>query len=153
MTEQPPYFAHVARERGEVQRVYGPFATYKEAHKYAMPFVQEGLDVEIRRPPGVVICDFCSGREVEWSYPAADFIVDEAEWGSRGHWAACQECHDLIESGNREGLAQRSLDTFFTRHPGELPNDKFGRDYMRKHIMLLHKSFFQWRTGEPKRES
>jgi hypothetical protein len=155
MTEaRPPYFLHVARERGGVQRVYGPFATYNEAHQYGLPFAQEGLDVEMKRPPGVVICDFCSDRDVKWSYPAADFRVPEVEWGSRGHWAACQECYDLIEKNDRRGLLDRSVETFFVHHSGEgVPDSKSGRLFIRRHVTMIHGEFFQNRVGGPKRES
>lgn len=64
-------------------------------------------------------CDFCHQRGgVRWEYPATDFIfgaaaydVDtgkvmmERELHSKGGWAACQRCADLVDSGYYDTLA------------------------------------------------
>lgn len=65
------------------------------------------------RPPQ---CDFCNSLAVAWAYPTRDLSSTIPVPGknatvtinSRGGWAACTPCHDLIEAGNRDGLAVRS---------------------------------------------
>lgn len=54
------------------------------------------------------ICDFCSSASPAWRYPAQSF---QDEFGSRSvsDWLACEECHRLIEAGNRDGLAARVM--------------------------------------------
>ena len=50
------------------------------------------------------LCDFCSAPDARWRHPARSFIgyVAPGVVGeSVGDWAACQECHQLIISGNR----------------------------------------------------
>lgn len=143
------YFAHVAFEQGGEQRVHGPFDSYALAHEFAKPFAEEGLDVEIRTSDP--ICDFCSIHEVAWSYPAMDFgVVDPAVgWGSRGGWAACLPCHEMIEANDRTGLANRSIDMYYIQHP-ETPDLPEVRQHIRNHIRLMHESFFNVRTGPGK---
>jgi len=55
-------------------------------------------------------CDFCS-EPACWSYPARDIVVFElpVRQASKGAWAACDECSQLIDAEDREGLARRSL--------------------------------------------
>ena len=51
------------------------------------------------------LCDFCSAPDAGWRHPARSFIgyVAPGVVGeSLGDWAACQECYQLIMSGNRE---------------------------------------------------
>ena len=60
------------------------------------------------------ICDFCSYPSVVWCYPARSFvayIVANIGGESVGDWAACEQCHRLIEAGDRAGLMERSLVT------------------------------------------
>lgn len=72
--------------------------------------------LDARKAP---VCDFCNSADVTWTYPAADFdagvdVVD-VENGERfgnmmiGAWAACDNCHDAIESGDREALVARCI--------------------------------------------
>jgi hypothetical protein len=61
-----------------------------------------------------VICDFCSSPAPAWRYPADSFL-DQLRGRSVGDWLACDECHGLIESGDRPALAQRSLLTHVVR--------------------------------------
>jgi hypothetical protein len=132
----------VAYKQGEKQRRYGPFKSRKEAMVAALPFTQEGLDTEI----GIdnPICDFCSSSDVTWSYDAADYILDE-KWGSRGGWAACDECHDLIEADDRLGLARRAVDAFFLLNPGTGKTDRMELA-IRIHVAEAHNGFFDTRS-------
>jgi len=82
---------------------------------YAEPGCQECL---------IEVCDFCRSVPT-WDYPAHDFtaqvlavssrqdvtdITELEPQGSRGGWAACDTCHDLIEAGDWDQLAERSVD-------------------------------------------
>ncbi len=93
------------------------------------------------------ICDFCSDPHVRWSYPARDFvdlrtsgvtgvIVSE----SIGAWAACEECHVLIEAGEHEALLLRSVQKFIELYGIVLPGlvEDTGR---------IHSRFFAHRCG------
>jgi hypothetical protein len=88
-----------------------------------------------------VICDFCSGSSVRWSYPAKTFRAFVGT--SVGDWAACERCHHLIESGDRDGLMKRSLITFIVANPDMEPR---ASEVMRN-ISALHAMFFENRTG------
>lgn len=64
-------------------------------------------------------CDFCSSPAVRWSYPARDVNMGVVLGGSmpvlhnsRGDWAACDACHDLIEAGDYKSLLNRSIAAF-----------------------------------------
>jgi hypothetical protein len=73
-------------------------------------------------PPGEEVCDFCSAQPVKWAYPArphksgtAVMAKDDApvaifNFNSPDDWAACEDCHRLIQRGDRDGLAERSAD-------------------------------------------
>ena len=85
--------------------------------------------------PPTPVCDFCSAPDVQWSYPARDFIVREEglvvgigeseltakefilDQGSHGGWAACPACSALVERGDRERLARRSAKRLIRTHP------------------------------------
>lgn len=55
------------------------------------------------------ICDFCSRKNPPYkSYDCKDFMNIESHSWSRGAWAACHTCADLIDSDDKEGLAMRS---------------------------------------------
>lgn len=61
-------------------------------------------------------CDFCAGGAREYRYPARSvglgaLIVGQHVYRpvSVGHWAACQDCADLIDGGDWPALARRSL--------------------------------------------
>jgi hypothetical protein len=55
-----------------------------------------------------MVCDFCSSPGPVWRYPAESFRDQWRGW-SFGDWLACDECHSLIEAGDRMGLGERSL--------------------------------------------
>ena len=67
-----------------------------------------------------LLCDFCSALSPAWTYQSLSFIVylpPAFAGGSVGGWAACDECHALIEANKREELTQRCLDEFTFKHP------------------------------------
>jgi hypothetical protein len=92
------------------------------------------------------ICDFCSGSDVKWRYPAKTFlsyITDSVAGESLGDWAACTKCHDLIERDDRAGLASRSIESLIAVHPGMA---EIKEDLLRM-MAILHHSFFDSRIG------
>jgi hypothetical protein len=108
--------------------------------------------VDITMPtPVVPKCDFCSQRPVRWSYPARDFIrktkigPHALETGSRGGWAACQECHEIIQRADRGALAKRSARM--------LPQfGVLGRQERRRaerELRAIHDDFWRSREGAP----
>ena len=62
---------------------------------------------------------------------------------SVGDWAACQECHQLIVSGERARLTERSVVTFIAKHP-EL---EAVETELATEMGILHAQFFDNRTG------
>jgi hypothetical protein len=68
----------------------------------------------------VLVCDFCSATSPEWRYTSAPFQMfvsgekDEkpaiVTYNSDDQWAACSECKEIVEAGERERLAVRSLE-------------------------------------------
>lgn len=98
-------------------------------------------------------CDFCSGRPVRWSYPARDSQLGtisaqlpsggfELTGMSRGDWACCDECHQLIKRADREELFERSFREFPMR--GMLPNR-----IIRASIRTIQDNFWAAREGAP----
>ncbi len=93
------------------------------------------------------ICDFCSGLQVRWCYPARDFfnVVSGGPTGivvseSVGGWAACEQCHGLIEAGDEEALLNRSVQNFVELY-GFLPPT------LAEDIRRIHNQFFAHRCG------
>lgn len=92
------------------------------------------------------ICDFCSDPSVAWRYPARNFVayvVAGIVGESVGDWAACGVCHGLIESGNRQGLLERSLRTLLEKNPEMRPAEA----ELRKHLARFHQLFFEHQTA------
>lgn len=106
-----------------------------------------------------VICDFCGMPDAKWRYPTRTFdtpdlalmdIALERPFARRpgvltprsvGDWCACGDCHDDIEAGLWNELADRGLRS----KPRAL------RREVRPHVKRLHQQFRQNRTGEPRR--
>lgn len=100
----------------------------------------------------VLVCDFCSaptGEDPVWRYPAEDFaysvqLPGSAPQASDGDWAACEECHVLIENDDRVGLAARSVASDLELHPEY-------KGYELQFMALtrqMHDDFFRHRTGD-----
>ncbi len=90
-------------------------------------------------------CDFCSAPGPAWAYRVRDFDAylafpaDE----SVGGWAACEECHGLIEAGDRDGLASRSLDELIS----QCPEAAIEALALKRELRELHDLFFASRLG------
>jgi len=97
-----------------------------------------------------LLCDFCSAPAPAWRYPARSFLaycVPNVVGESVGDWAACQECHMLIEANDRGGLAQRSLDELIRKHP----EVSAAAGVLHEELTALHREFFEHRSGPPVR--
>lgn len=84
------------------------------------------------------VCDFCSSEGIVVAYLVEDFVLAEYGWGSKGAFAACGMCRDLVEGGRVQDLEDRAFWTFKVVHaPFELP-DEIIREFMRR----LHREFW-----------
>jgi hypothetical protein len=111
------------------------------------------MEVEIfdlKPEPGGEVCDFCFGRPVAWRYACESFVGPTAEDGNRvwiqesvGAWAACDDCHALIENGQLMALAERSYNS---------ANAPEGWDLIKRRELIgqfrvLHDQFLSHRLG------
>lgn len=96
-------------------------------------------------------CDFCSQADPEWVYPALPFDMKEEDWGSRGGWAACEDCSALIERGAQRQLAQKSLNsTPAIAQVAAVLGHTLTRDErraLRAKVEALHARFYRSRLG------
>lgn len=83
-----------------------------------------------------MFCDFCYSTKVIWSYPCESFEFYPIN--SEGNWAACDICHDLIESDDRIALMERAIAT------AESQGMTFPKDVM----LQFHDEFRSHRLGE-----
>ena len=86
-------------------------------------------------------CDFCSAPDPPWCYPAEQFEVPAALWGSVGAWSACEDCSALIDTGDYARLAKRGLASY-----GPIPDHKMRRVAL-VHVRQLHRQFMRARNG------
>jgi hypothetical protein len=96
------------------------------------------------------VCDFCSSEAPVWRYPAGSF-KDQHGSMSVSDWLACEECHRLIEDGDREALAGRVILTPTVKAglAAGIMDETFAKDYARG----LHDGFFEHRRGPARRIS
>ena len=91
-------------------------------------------------------CDFCSAPGPVWRYPARSFVAycaPNVAGESVGDWAACDQCHVLIETDDRRGLAQRSLYELILKHP----EASAAATVLYEDLADLHQQFFAHRSG------
>jgi hypothetical protein len=91
-------------------------------------------------------CDFCSVPGPAWRYPARSFVAycaPNVAGESVGDWAACDQCHVLIETDDRRGLTLRSLDELLLKHPEASP----AAAVLCEDLAELHEQFFAHRSG------
>ena len=109
----------------------------------------------------IEVCDFCRATPV-WEYPCADFVtavmgvskdgtikVADPPEVSVGAWVACDPCHDFIEAGDWDGLAEHTLKAEWMdpklRKP--FPNE-LARQRTKAAVMEFHQAFSAHRHGE-----
>lgn len=94
------------------------------------------------------MCDFCLAPDPTWEYPAARMplqghpIIDVSE----GAWAACDECHALVERADLGALVERSIQG---QEQAETPAFVAMQDVYKLRSQLRHNilRFFDARTG------
>ncbi len=68
------------------------------------------------------VCDFCSAPRPQWELPARDFqfpwndLPVEDDHASRGPWACCGSCAQLIEANKWEALYSQCRRAFIAKH-------------------------------------
>jgi hypothetical protein len=109
---------------------------------------------EVKPDPGGEVCDFCFGP-VMWRYPCESFVGPTAEnekqlWiqESVGAWAACDICHQLIETDRRMELAERSYNSANAPEGWDQIKRIIPKRELIGHFRVLHDQFFYWRRGE-----
>src|SRR5262245_60314402 len=108
-------------------------------------------------------CDFCEVTQpAVWRYPARDIVIihgepsstrstsrgiplPEGQAGSEGDWPACEECHRLLEAGDRKGLLERALEA----NPAML--SPVPAKFHKEALKMIHGKFFEARKGPPTR--
>lgn len=83
-----------------------------------------------------MFCDFCYSTRVTWSYPCESFTF--LFMNSEGYWAACDICHELIESGDNVALMNRAMKTA----------DEQGIYFPEDLMLEFHEMFREHRIGE-----
>lgn len=100
------------------------------------------------------VCDFCGSDKIRWAYPADDFMIgaiaaidnetgktlEMHPMGSKGPWASCAECAELIERDDYEALKKRGFDGIPTEHITDL-------ELTKTLLVNMHMGFKQHRTG------
>jgi hypothetical protein len=108
----------------------------------------------VRRRKGDEVCDFCLKPHPTWSYPAApmEIVGHHAMSGSDDEWAACDECHALIEAHNLGGLVERVVAMQPVHRPADdviyYPPVPVARRKARQNLLR----FMDARTGPPTAE-
>lgn len=92
------------------------------------------------------VCDFCSSEDVAVAYLIEDFSLPEFHWGSKGSFAACTVCRDLIEGSKVIQLEERAYMSF------RIATATLGipEELMRGFIRRVHREFWlRLRGGTP----
>lgn len=126
----------------------GAIYHYETAFETATP-CRTCDDVNYEQIRITTVCDFCSTADnVNWTYPCNDFVVpalipglpDEAKIGP---WAACDECHRLIEVDAWDAITERAIAEH--QRAQRLPNKAIR---VLQHLLLnLHQQFRDNRAG------
>jgi hypothetical protein len=102
-----------------------------------------------------IVCDFCSAPNPRWSYKTKDFValnVPNLLSESIGDWAACDQCHDFIESGDFEGLVNHTIEALLFKQPDIMLADESVLKDLRSQMRLLHAQFVLHRLPGPPEE-
>jgi hypothetical protein len=108
---------------------------------------QDVIGTKIEAIPGMGVCDFCTAVPIEVRYPCGLVVVElpGGAHASSDPWAACADCHALIEAGDRDGLAQRALLAFIAQE-GVPPADVMAQ--IAPMFREVQDAFFASRLGD-----
>ncbi|RMH32085.1 MAG: hypothetical protein D6690_14635 [Nitrospirae bacterium] len=97
------------------------------------------------------LCDFCACHPPSWTYPCTDFESPEMSFSvSKGNWAACNDCYQLIEARDTHALIQRSATAFLSRTAEVLPQEHLpSLEHICEYLEKLYTEFERHRTGDP----
>lgn len=93
----------------------------------------------------VTVCDFCAAPGPRWTYGCLPFNYEGINAGSADDWAACDRCHDLVEAGEWDELAERGQ-AGMTFHTGITISSR-QLSFMRDKVRAMHQQFVAHRTG------
>jgi hypothetical protein len=108
------------------------------------------------------LCDFCGAENPTWHYPseggdyrAEAIMADLSVRGMTIHdapgWGACEECAELIDANDAEGLARRTVESF-ANVTGDPEQDAEIMDSLRAISIEYHRTaFFDVRRGDRSR--
>ena len=108
------------------------------------------FEIDLLPEAGAEVCDFCSGEDPVWVYPARHFAVTAYAWGSSRGWAACAPCADLVERGDWATLAERAVEAD-PRLRAAVAGGSGAHALAIEAARQLHALFRQARTGAPRR--
>lgn len=97
------------------------------------------------------VCDFCNSPHIKWEYPAISAQVHDygnIKTASIGGWAACEDCAELIESKDKEGLLNNTIASFMDYSPFPLPS--YAIDSLKRFMREVHGVFWLCKFGERK---
>ena len=92
-----------------------------------------------------IACDFCTEPNASFVYPTTKSVavVSRGEVGGPlGAWAACLECHQLIQQDDRVELAHRAAVRMAKRQG-------IAYQHALSTAVAYHEHFFANRTGSP----
>jgi hypothetical protein len=103
-------------------------------------------------------CDFCTDGRIAWRYPTRPVTaaLGPPDGGPdlrtavqyNDAWLACQACHELIDRGERHGLARRAAAALAAERRGRAlgPHELEG---VLRQTASVHALFFANRRGDP----
>jgi hypothetical protein len=92
-----------------------------------------------------MVCDFCSSNQKPLStYEAESFEMPLANNWSDGAWAACASCSEDIDSGNRQNLLDRAVDSLIKNNPS-IRYGNAQRSMLLNVLKATHEAFFMHR--------
>jgi len=102
-------------------------------------------------------CDFCGSPFVRWSYPSADVSLWESSGmisTSSNGFAACEDCHCLVEVGDKPGLIRRGLRTMLQIDKRKEAGGYVSTDEIEAAGAMLtdvQRRFFEMRLGQARK--
>lgn len=86
--------------------------TLSDPHGRTLFTREEVKGTVVETAPGQVVCDFCGAPSVAWSYPCGEMPIVGHHVITRtdDDWAACDNCHALIEAGNIDRMARAMVE-------------------------------------------
>jgi len=105
-------------------------------------------------PTDTAVCDFCSDPRIVKDYDCPDYLIPvtgpdgrTVELGSAGKWAACQQCAEIIDRGDKTTLMQRALQVFLLKQPSFIKDDPQVVEGTAKFLHDLHEKFWEGKRG------